>query len=289
MPDLKKLVRYHDKPISTISLFLQSLIYKQMKSDNVKISINGNGADELFSGYYHHFNLFYNTLKKNNEKNSFLKEWNKNIYPILRNKEYKIIKKKNIKSYFTLLDDKFLNLKKFKPYNDKFFTKNLLRNKMLNELLYQTVPLALIDDDLNAMYYSIENRSPFLNKDLVNISFKMPSKLFMKNAFNKYLLRLSSNKIIHDKIRLNREKKGFNASFSSIFLLITKNLINGFLILIAEIKYMTSFRKDFFLKNIKIILKMTFLICLHKAYLIFVVQKSFEELSRDYYCRLWNK
>ena len=251
MPDLKKLVRYYDKPISTISLFLQSLIYKQMKNDNVKISINGNGADELFSGYYHHYNLFYNTLKKNNEKNSFLKEWNKNIYPILRNKEYKIINKKNIKSYFTLLDDKFLNLKKFKPYNDKFFTKNLLRNKMLNELLYQTVPLALIDDDLNAMYYSIENRSPFLNKDLVNISFKMPSKLFMKNAFNKYLLRLSSNKIIHDKIRLNREKKGFNASFSSIFSFNNKKFNQWFFDTDSRNQIYDFISKDFFLKKYK--------------------------------------
>ena len=67
------------------------------------------------------------------------------------------------------------------------------------------------------MYYSIENRSPFLNKDLVELSFKFPSTLFMKNAFSKYLLRLGSQNILHDKIRLNREKKGFNASFSSVF------------------------------------------------------------------------
>ena len=45
---------------------------------------------------------------------------------------------------------------------------------MLNELLFQTVPLALIDDDLNAMYYSIENRSPFLNKELLELSFSFP-------------------------------------------------------------------------------------------------------------------
>ena len=41
----------------------------------------------------------------------------------------------------------------------KLFLKNLLRNKMLNELFFQTTPLALIDDDLNSMFYSIENRS----------------------------------------------------------------------------------------------------------------------------------
>ena len=79
------------------------------------------------------------------------------------------------------------------------------------------MPLALLEDDLNAMYYSIENRSPFLNKDLVNIAQQVPTKLLMKNSYNKYLLRLSSKGTMNDRIRLNREKKGFNASFYSIF------------------------------------------------------------------------
>ena len=39
----------------------------------------------------------------------------------------------------------------------------------------------------------------------------------MKYAFNKYLLRKNSKNILKDKIRLNREKKGFNASFDSVF------------------------------------------------------------------------
>ena len=67
------------------------------------------------------------------------------------------------------------------------------------------------------MFYSIENRSPFLNKDLVNLAQNLPTNLLMKNSFNKYLLRVSSKGLIGDKIRLNREKKGFNASFYSIF------------------------------------------------------------------------
>ena len=102
-------------------------------------------------------------------------------------------------------------------FRDKFYSKNLLRNKLLNELTLQTVPLALSEDDLNSMYYSIENRSPFLNKDLVELSFKIPTKHLMKDSYNKYLLRISSKNIIEEKIRLNREKKGFNANFSSVF------------------------------------------------------------------------
>ena len=94
---------------------------------------------------------------------------------------------------------------------------------MLNELKLHTVPTALIEDDLNAMYNSVENRSPFLNHKLVEKSFSIPSKYFMKYALNKFLLRKSSYKFVPDAIRLNREKKGFNVSVKSIFKINNKN------------------------------------------------------------------
>ena len=106
---------------------------------------------------------------------------------------------------------------KFEINDEIIFKKNLLRNKMLNELFFQTTPLALIDDDLNSMFYSIENRSPFLNKKLVELSFKTPVNLMMKGAYNKYLLRSSGENLIPKQIISNREKKGFNASFFSLF------------------------------------------------------------------------
>lgn len=215
--EFRELIKYQDKPVSTISYFLQSLIYKKMKKDGIKICISGTGSDELFSGYYHHYKLFYSSLKNKKEKKIFYNQWKKNIFPLLRNNEYKDFFKKNQKTHFVLLNNSYLNLKINKQTPEKFFTKNPLRNKMLNELMFQTVPLSLAEDDLNAMYNSIENRSPFLNKDLVELSLKIPSKYFMKNSYNKFLLRTSSKNILLDKIRLNREKKGFNASFSSIF------------------------------------------------------------------------
>ena len=184
-----------------------------MKDDGVKVCVTGNGADELFAGYYHHYNLYYNSIKNKIFKTTFKKEWEKNILPLIRNKEYKSLKRKNLKSYFSLIDEKYLNFKKIEMYKEKYFLKNLLRNKLINELLYQTIPLALTEDDLNSMYYSIENRSPFLNRDLVETSFKFPTKYLMKNSFNKYLLRESSKNIIPEKIRLNRREERFQCLF----------------------------------------------------------------------------
>ena len=47
---------------------------------------------------------------------------------------------------------------------------------MLNELFYEVIPVILHHDDLNSMYYSVENRSPYLDKDLFEFANSALSK-----------------------------------------------------------------------------------------------------------------
>jgi asparagine synthase (glutamine-hydrolysing) len=60
----------------------------------------------------------------------------------------------------------------------KIYSSELLRNRMLNELFHEVVPVILKHDDLNSMYYSVENRSPFLDKDLLEVFFKNSTGIF---------------------------------------------------------------------------------------------------------------
>ena len=89
-----------------------------------------------------------------------------------------------------------------------------------------TVPLFLDQDDLNSMYNSVENRSPYLDTDLVSFLFTVPNNYLIKNGYNKYILRMSMEGILNDKIRLDREKKGFNASMHSLFNFKDRELID---------------------------------------------------------------
>ena len=57
LPKLQKLIGYHGAPISTISYLIHSLLSEQIKSKGFKVSISGTSADEIFTGYYDHFNL----------------------------------------------------------------------------------------------------------------------------------------------------------------------------------------------------------------------------------------
>ena len=58
---------------------------------------------------------------------------------------------------------------------------------MFNEINYETLPVMLkICDDLNSMYNSIENRSPFLDKDLYNFSLRFRRTLYKRRFSKKY-------------------------------------------------------------------------------------------------------
>jgi len=102
-------------------------------------------------------------------------------------------------------------------YTEENFTSNLLRNRMLNELFHEATPLILHEDDLNSMRFSIENRSPFLDTRLMEFAYSIPDKYLIKKGYGKFILREAVKGILNDKVRMDRQKKGFNASINSVF------------------------------------------------------------------------
>ena len=95
------------------------------------------------------------------------------------------------------------------------YTDSLLRNRMLNEMFHEAVPVILHEDDLNAMYYSIENRSPFLDRELFEFCSRIPSRYLVQNGLAKAVLRDAMSGIVPDRILKNPRKVGFNAPIFS--------------------------------------------------------------------------
>ena len=54
---LRMLVRYHDSPIYTISYYVHAFLSEAIAKAGYRVVVSGTGADELFTGYYDHFNL----------------------------------------------------------------------------------------------------------------------------------------------------------------------------------------------------------------------------------------
>ena len=227
---LKKLVEYKGHPICTLSYFSHSLMLEKMKKHNIKVCLLGTAADEIFTGYYDHFLLHLSTfrskVKFKKNKNYFLKY----IKPYIRNKllldpnKYK----KNPNDRRHVYDEssilsKFITKKTKLGFKEGNYSSDLLRKRMLNELFHETTPAILNEDDTNSMHNSIENRSPYLDRRLVEFLYTVPSNFLIQEGYSKYILRKSLEGIVDHRVLFDRKKIGFNSSIDSLFDFTTKS------------------------------------------------------------------
>ena len=97
------------------------------------------------------------------------------------------------------------------PFAEARYADDLLRNRMLNELFHEAVPVILHEDDLNAMAFSIENRSPFLDRELFEHCYSIPTRHLVRDGRAKAVLRDAMRGLVPDAALDNRRKVGFNA------------------------------------------------------------------------------
>lgn len=216
---LRQLVNQHDAPIYTISYYVHWLLMEAVQKAGYRIAISGTAADEIFSGYYDHYNAYLACVR--NDPDLYPKElaaWQTHLQPIVRNpylgNAELFVQNSNFRNHIYLDADKFSDflLRPWtEPFTETHYSDDLMRNRMANELFHESVPVILHEDDLNAMYYSIENRSPFLDTALFNHCQRIPTKHLIRNGFNKSVLRDSMRGIVPDEILNNRRKVGFNA------------------------------------------------------------------------------
>ena len=232
--DLKKQINFNSKPLYTITSYVSNKLHQKIKQKGYKVSLTGVGADELFAGYYDHGLYFLKEQKKIKFKNE-LRFWKKNILKYIRNPHLKNFNKFLKHDYYTdhifftnqnLRD--IMKIKNYSKFSDKKFCIDKLRNRMLNQLFYETVPTILNEDDQNHMYSSVENRSPYLDSDLAESSFKIPTEFLIKNSKSKYILREAFKDILPKKIFSNKIKIGFNASLNSLLYRDKKSFDNFF-------------------------------------------------------------
>lgn len=221
---LQELIAYHDAPIATTTFFVHSMLSEKINESGFKVAFSGTSADELFTGYYDHFLLHLNEMHDHPDYETYLNDWYTHTGTFVRNP---ILKNPDLYSKTpNFREHVFDNSKEFcgylkgdfkEEYSEANYTDNMLRNRMLNELFHEATPVILHEDDLNSMLYSIENRSPFLDTELFQFAFSIPAEHLIKDGYGKYVLRESMAGILNDQVRLDRRKKGFNASINSLF------------------------------------------------------------------------
>jgi asparagine synthase (glutamine-hydrolysing) len=216
---LSELVRYHDAPVYTITYFAHWRLMEQIAARKYRISVSGTAADELFTGYFDHHPAYLYEVRQDKALHAASKAaWEREVKPVVRNPHLSdpdlFIKDPGFRGHIYLNADEFSGYLK-NPWRETFredrLAPGLLRNRMMNEMFREAVPVILHEDDLNAMYYSIENRSPFLDRALFEFANTIPTRHLVKDGRAKAVLRESMRGIVPDRVLDSPRKVGFNA------------------------------------------------------------------------------
>jgi asparagine synthase (glutamine-hydrolysing) len=223
LPKLRALVRQHDAPVYTITYFAHWLLMESIAEHGYRISVSGTAADELFTGYYdHHLAYLYEIQEEPELYAASRQAWTEQVRPLVRNPYLAnpdaFVKNPGLREHIFFNADGFaqyLTVDWAEPFSEQHYTHSLLRNRMLNEMFHEAVPVILHEDDLNAMYFSIENRSPYLDRELFEFCYRIPSRYLIQGGLAKAVLRQAMRGIVPARILDNPRKVGFNAPIFS--------------------------------------------------------------------------
>lgn len=214
----EQFVKAHGEPLPSTSPYAQYKVM-QLASGNVKVTLDGQGADEELAGYHYFFGNYYKELLRQFKILKLIKE---SVYYIKNHKSLYAFKT----FIFFLLSSERQSQVRVNKYGyvnenlsdlyskNNFITSNLYSSSDLNESLYNHFEYKLEHllkwEDRNSMIFSIEARLPFLDYRLVEYLLSLPPEYKINKGQTKYILRDEMKGILPEKIRTRQSKVGFD-------------------------------------------------------------------------------
>lgn len=237
---MEKVIWHAEEP--KINLIQGYMMSKEL-SNHVTVALSGLGGDELFAGYdiyklLNPFSILHRIIPKAFEKTLSSALANliyhmQGLTSSLKTDEFRrgieiVLASGNMKKSYLILRNAWDHHKKdiFKIYHPKFVAKIEIQlfdvfEKLFNHKSQHPLELVqwvefhskmlndyLLTEDRMSMANGLEQRVPFLDKDLVEFSFTIPFHLKYKKNTTKYILR----KAMQDKLpqkNLDKKKWGF--------------------------------------------------------------------------------
>jgi asparagine synthase (glutamine-hydrolysing) len=211
--DLDDLIYALDAPIWNTSTYAQFRVMRLAKENGIKVVLDGQGADELFAGYHHHYASQWDQTLRENGPLNFVKEISAAASSIP--KPFSFFARQKAKQYFPgTTQDHFKFIKQeftdlYPISNQNSFESNV-NKQLIADLGYKRLKSFLRCEDRCGMWHSVESRTPFSDDiDLLNLMFSFNGKRKIHKGVSKYFLREAAKEVLPKEIYERHDKVGF--------------------------------------------------------------------------------
>ena len=221
-----KLLWHQDEPYQSQSALLGFHVFELAKQNDIKVILNGQGADEYLGGYNQFTSAKFNKLINRLEWIKVIKEVNKSgqftAYKITRIVQDFLLSKlpssikRNMANKFGiykqikgLINSNVLKSVEMNPNESIPEKLNSVKNISKHMLFYGTLPKYLRWEDRNSMAHSIEVRVPYLDHNLVEFCYNLPLEFLEHNGETKRVQRSGLKGILPKGILDRKDKMGF--------------------------------------------------------------------------------
>ena len=219
----QKIIQQQDEPFGSASTLPQSKVFALAKQNNVKVLLDGQGADEILAGYHKYYKWYWQELfrkrklvisgeikrAKNlgiNERfgmNNIIAALFPDFASVFLEKQYLLnaLKQEDLTKEFIHLQSK-----------EAYYTTPAIFS--LNGVLYFNTCIHGLEEllryaDRNSMAHGREVRLPFLNHELVEFLFSLPSDFKIRDGWTKWILRKTMENRVPSSTAWRQDKIGF--------------------------------------------------------------------------------
>jgi asparagine synthase (glutamine-hydrolysing) len=205
---------YHFEEIYLTSPIPMIELYGSIRKHGIRVTLDGHGADELFSGYGGSLFEAIPDAGFNNSERSIIFDAYYELFP-KKNSQFFIHKNKIVEYLDYYLRRKYDKLLGRIPNSNDYRHKNFQKldnfNKHLYLLTHDTIlPTLLRNYDRYAMASGVEIRMPFMDWRIVTYSFSLKWHSKIHNSYTKSIIRDALGKFMPHEIAYRKSKIGFN-------------------------------------------------------------------------------
>lgn len=225
---LDEILWHMDEPLPSSSPYSQWCVFEEAARQDLKVMLDGQGADEQLAGYAQFYPVYFVELLRRGKLKTFWRELQ--AYKRLRS-AYQPVSALAVAGFCLLTAwlpkglMRRVNARVIKARKPRLFSLPAWRDMLLDSPQYaMPSTTAYIDDnmashlrlllhleDRNSMAHSVEARIPFLDPELVQGAYDMPFSYKIRDGMSKAVLRDGLADLLPPEVRARQNKMGFPA------------------------------------------------------------------------------